>query len=149
LGRGSGRRRGGGLGLAHAASEEGRTPSIRGVNERRERSDVWSLTIKAESAGGRCAVDAELLAEVLRRLGGADTTIAAGGDKEKFLLDDGSGFTMRFWAEADSVDLALEQGRTRVDAVLEGLAPGDWIVVRAHATTPAERADDTFPGVQP
>jgi hypothetical protein len=88
-----------------------------------------------------------LLEEFRRVLDRPDTAVSFGGDREKFLLDDGRGIVVRFWVEGPVPGEAFRAARREVRAALEAVGLGDWVIVRMQAATAEARHGDTFPGV--
>jgi hypothetical protein len=132
---------------AHTASVEGRSSAYRGVADRLDATDEWSVYFRVEhpSEDGRVGPDE------LRRFGDAlakpDANITLRGDQEKFLLDDGSGFTARFWTTGPTLAEAIRAARRDVLAALAAAGMSDWRLVRLQAATAGMRHGDSFPGL--
>jgi hypothetical protein len=132
---------------AHAASVEGRSSPYRGVAGRLQATDEWSVYFRLEPPSGDGRVDADVLRRFGEVLGKPDTNITLRGDQEKFLLDDGSGFTARFWASGDTLAEAIRDARRDVLAALAAAGMAGWRLVRLQAATAGMRHGDSFPGL--
>jgi hypothetical protein len=145
---------------SHAASAEGRSPAFAGMERhldqpstgspRRvplgETADQWAVDLKAAAPGGSPPVGPELLDRVREAIDRADVAVTFRNDQEKFLLDDGTGLTVRCWAAGASPREAFEGVRTDLRRALDAVGLGDWAIVRFKARTPRNVYDDTFPG---
>jgi hypothetical protein len=132
---------------AHAASVEGRSSPFRAVAERLGRPGEWSIYFRAAAPPGRSPVDSTTLERIEAALGRPDTSVSMGGDREKFLLDDGTGLVVRFWVDGASSPDAFLAARTSVRMALAEVGLGDWTLVRMQAATAEARHGDTFPGI--
>jgi len=132
---------------AHAASVEGRSSPFRGVAARLGSPHIWSVYFKAEAPLGSTPATADLLERVRVALDRPDVNVTLRGDNEKFLVDDGSGFTARFWAAGATAAEAFRAARRDMIAALGRVGLEGWTLVRFQAATADARHGDTFPGV--
>jgi hypothetical protein len=131
---------------SHSASTNGRISPFPGTRDRRDRADVWSVLYRAQGPRGQGPIDDAALNRFRTQLGEPDSLVTFHGDKEKFLVSDGTSFTARFWASGAEPWAALRGGRNRVIKALESSGLAGWTIVRAQVATPAARDGDTFPG---
>jgi hypothetical protein len=132
---------------AHAASVEGRSSPFRGVAARLGRENQWTVYFRAAAGRGSRSATVADLAAVANAIGGPDTSISYGGDREKFLMDDGRGLVIRFWVSGDDPGTALRAAHAQALVALASAGLDDWAIVRTQAATAEMRFGDTFPGV--
>ncbi len=131
---------------AHAASVEGRSSPFRGIAERLGRRDQWTVYFKVVSPLDAAPADDGALERVAAALDRPDTAVTFGGDREKFLLDDGHGIVVRFWVEGPDPSKAFAEARDDMVQALARSGLGDWTIVRMQAATAEARHGDWFPG---
>ncbi len=133
---------------SHAASVEGRFPAWQRGEAYLGTLRTWAVDVKVSAPVGDPHPPAgqELLQQVHAGLGLPDSSATLRGDPEKFLLDDGSGFTLRFWIAGDSPAAAYRAARDSVLTALAATGLEDWTIVRFKARTPQHNHGDTFPG---
>lgn len=132
---------------AHAASVEGRSSPFRGVATRLGRADEWTVYFRVAAPRGGRPATAETLDRIEAALAGPDTSVSFGGDREKFLLDDGRGIVIRFWVAGPNTVDVFRAARHEVVDALATAGLSDWTIVRMQAATAEARHGDTFPGV--
>ena len=130
---------------SHAASVEGRHPAIEVAERHLGLTGRWAVDIKVAMPDGERA-SAELLRAVVTAMPGDEADATFHGDSEKLLLDDGSGFTLHFWADGRTPADALREARAQVLAALDGVRLRGGTLVRLKAWSPASLRADTFPG---
>ncbi len=131
---------------SHSASTNGRVSPFPGTRVRRDSVDVWSVLFRARAPVGKGPIEEPVLERFRVDLGEPDALITFHGDKEKFLVSDGTSFTARFWATGIEPWTALRAGRSRFVRALAASGLDDWTIVRAQVVTPGARDGDTFPG---
>jgi hypothetical protein len=131
---------------SHAASVEGRFPDDPEPGPDVDPDRAWSVTLKAQAPSGTPAAASELADRVRAAMRRADVMVTLRGDPEKFLLDDGSGLTVRFWEEGESPAAVIGRARRRVLDALAAVGLSDWWLVRVKAWAPLQKQGDTFPG---
>lgn len=131
---------------SHAASVEGRFPDAPQMDPEMDPAKAWAVDFKVLAPAGVAPMTPELLDGVRESMGGSGVSVTLRGDPEKFLLDDGSGFTIRFWAMGDAATSAISEARRRLLAALSEAGLGDWLLVRFKGWAPLQKQQDTFPG---
>jgi hypothetical protein len=131
---------------SHAASIEGRSPAFAGAEMHLDEPTTWAVDLKAAAPNGSASIGPAVLERVRAALGRADAAATLRNDPEKFLLDDGTGLTVRCWATGASAREAFEGVRTDVRKALRSVGLPDWTIVRFKARTPRNVHDDTFAG---
>lgn len=131
---------------SHAASVEGRFPDAPELKPDVDPSKAWAVDFKASGPAGAAPATPELLDRVREAMVRSDVSVTLRGDPEKFLLDDGSGFTIRSWAEGETPAAAIRVARREVLAALTKAGVGDWVLVRFKGWAPLHKQADTFPG---
>jgi hypothetical protein len=106
----------------------------------------WAVDLKVELPQEVGGATSDLLARVQAALEHLAPGATLHGDLEKFLLDDGSGFTLRFWAMGQTIEDALSASGADVRRALESVGSADSMLVRLKAWSPAPLRGDEFPG---
>jgi hypothetical protein len=131
---------------SHASSVEGRHPSVSVADSDVETPGRWAVDIKVRMPDVGPEVTKDLLRQVEAAMADHETEVTFHGDLEKFLLDDGSGFTVRFWAAGETIEDALSSARADVLSALEAVGLSGGMLVRLKCWGPAALRADTFPG---
>ena len=131
---------------SHSASTNGRISPFPGTRERRDLAGVWSVLYRVQAPIGHEPIGEPDLERFRTALGEPDSLVTLHGDKEKFLISDGTSFTARFWATVLEPWTALREGRRRLVGALVASGLAEWTIVRAQVVTPGARDGDTFPG---
>lgn len=131
---------------SHAASVEGRSPPFVGTEGHIGAANTWAVDLKAAAPIGGSPIGPALLGRVRKAIGRPDVAVTFRNDQEKFLLDDGTGFTVRCWAAGGSPREAFDGVRADLRKALDTVGLPSWTIVRFKARTPDNVHDDTFPG---
>jgi len=131
---------------SHAASVEGRYPDAPELEPGIDPFKAWAVDFKVLAPSDADPIDAEMLDRVRDAMGGSGVSVTLRGDPEKFLLDDGSGFTVRFWSAGDAPASAMAAARRNLLAALSEAGIGDWLLVRFKGWAPLQKQADGFPG---
>jgi hypothetical protein len=130
---------------SHAASIEGRAPAL-AADGRAAEANVWAVDIKAGMPQGGMPVGPDIRDRLRAVLPYPDAGVTLHGDKEKFLLDDGTGLTIRIWISGKTLEAALLAARDDVTSALAQIGLDAWTLIRVKAWDPRALQGDTFPG---
>lgn len=131
---------------SHTASVEGRAPTSVEAESELDTLNEWALDFKVSAPASADLATPELLDRVHAAIDRPDLAVTFRGDQEKFLLDDGSGFTVSFSAGGGPPAGVFGAARQDLLDAIDQLGLDGWRLVRFKAFSRPHKQNDTFPG---
>lgn len=108
--------------------------------------DDWGIDVKVTGHPGHPGFGRDTLDRVAESMGLGPGSVTFRGDIEKFLVDDGSGFTVRWWIQGKDPAEAFRRSRAKLASALSAIGLREWTIDRFKGRTPRDLAHDSFPG---